>query len=105
MRAPRPRKAPRPAPPAARGAASRSRARSSFARTRAELVRLLQLAVEAALKVFGHQRALGGVALVDEGETKRQRRVLEDLDVLRPGDDGARRHQRRQVARRKAFAR
>jgi hypothetical protein len=70
-----------------------------------QLVRLLQFAVEAALEVLGDQRPLGVVALVDERQPERQRRVLEDLDVLGPGDDGARRHQRRQVARREALAR
>ncbi len=67
--------------------------------------RRLQLAVEAALEVLGHQRPLGLVALVDEGQAERERRVAEDLEVLGPGDDGARRHQRRQVARGEALAR
>ena len=47
----------------------------------------LELAVEAALEVLRHQRPLGLVALVDEGEPKGQRRVAEDLHVLGPGGE------------------
>src|SRR5438045_167176 len=49
---------------------------------RHKLVRLGQLAVEAALEVFGDDGALGLIALVDERQPERERRVVEDLDVL-----------------------
>ena len=65
----------------------------------------VELPVEAALKVLGDDRPFGVVALVDEREPERERRVVEDLDVLGPRDDGARRHQGRQVAGLEALAR
>src|SRR3954468_1180789 len=57
-----------------------------------------QVLVEAALVVFGHRAALRLVALVEEGEAEGEADIAEDLGVLGPGDDRARRHDGADVA-------
>ncbi len=57
-----------------------------------------KLLTEAALIEFGNDRPLQFVALVDEREPEGKADVLEDVGVLRPGDDGARAHDGRDVA-------
>src|SRR5216683_6230770 len=59
---------------------------------------LAQLAAETALIVLGDRRALDLVAFVEEGDAEGERDIAEDLRVLRPGDHGARRHHRRNIA-------
>src|SRR3954452_11025177 len=63
------------------------------------------LGAEAALVVLGHRGTLDLVALVQEGDPEGEGDVLEDLGVLGPGDDRARRHHRRDVAVDEAGAR
>src|SRR5579859_3963282 len=57
-----------------------------------------QLAAEAALVVLGDRGALDLIALVEEGDPEGERDVVEDIGVLGPGDDRARRHHGRDVA-------
>ncbi len=57
------------------------------------LVAQRQFLAEAALEILGHDGPLGRLALVEEGQLEGQPQVVEDLRVLGPGDDGARRHQ------------
>src|ERR1700722_6920455 len=59
---------------------------------------LRQLLAKAALVEFGDQAPLEFVALVEEGQAESEADVLEDFRILRPGDDGARAHYRRQIA-------
>ncbi len=64
-----------------------------------------QVAAEAALIVLGDDRALGLVALVQEGHPEPEADVAEDARVLGPGDHRARRHHGRDVAGHEAGAR
>src|SRR5712692_1473233 len=66
---------------------------------------LLELGAEAALVILRHGRALEFIALVEEGDPEGEREVVEDPRVLGPGDHGARRHHRRDVAVDEAGAR
>src|SRR3954452_9634735 len=54
--------------------------------------------VGAALVVLGHRAALRFGALVHEGHAEGKADIAEDAGVLRPGDDGAGRHDRGDVA-------
>ena len=57
-----------------------------------------EILTDAALEVLGDQRALVLVTSIEERELERQCGVVEERRVLRPGDDGAWRHQRRKIA-------
>src|SRR5437588_9447485 len=60
--------------------------------------RFRQFGAETAMVEFSHDRPLELVALVDEREPEGKTDILEDIDVLGPGDHRARAHDRREVA-------
>src|SRR5271154_5670166 len=60
--------------------------------------RLRQVAAEAALIEFRHDRPLELVAFVDEGQAEGEADFAENLGVLRPGDHRARAHDGRDIA-------
>src|SRR4051812_11975793 len=65
---------------------------------------LRKVLAEDALIIFGHQRPLRLVALVQEGEAEGKADVAEDQGVLRPADHRARAHHGRDVAVHEALA-
>src|SRR5690606_37650110 len=57
-----------------------------------------QFDIEAALVEFSDQRSLEFVAFVEERDSEGKAQIIEYLGVLRPGDDRARAHHRREIA-------